>query len=149
MQAVISGTVYGLGDLTAQTYEGRSWREFDAARIIRSSLCGFIAHGPLSHFFYEKMDRFFIISKVRILLGMQLLCSLEVAHLVGIKDAYSAFHISVQCCVQYFRGRGCMVCTSGEDCHRPNSVCSHLELALLLHARSGSHNTVLLSVLSC
>ena len=104
MQAVISGTVYGLGDLTAQTYEGRSWREFDAARIIRSSLCGFIAHGPLSHFFYEKMDRFFIISKVRILLGMQLLCSLEVAHLVGIKDAYSAFHISVQCCVQYFEG---------------------------------------------
>jgi len=64
MQAVISGTVYGLGDLTAQTYEGRSWKEFDASRIIRSTLCGFLAHGPLSHFFYEKMDRAFIVSPV-------------------------------------------------------------------------------------
>jgi hypothetical protein len=61
---VISGTVYGLGDLTAQTYEGRSWEEFDGSRIIRSSLCGFLAHGPLSHFFYEKLDRVFIVSKV-------------------------------------------------------------------------------------
>lgn len=61
-KAVISGTVYGLGDLTAQTYEGRSWKEFDASRIIRSTLCGFLAHGPLSHFFYEKMDRAFIVS---------------------------------------------------------------------------------------
>ena len=64
MQAVISGTVYGLGDFTAQTYEGRSWKDFDASRIIRSGLVGFLAHGPLSHFFYEKLDRFFIISKV-------------------------------------------------------------------------------------
>lgn len=62
-KAVISGTVYGLGDLTAQTYEGRSWEEFDGSRIIRSSLCGFLAHGPLSHFFYEKLDRVFIVSK--------------------------------------------------------------------------------------
>jgi protein Mpv17 len=62
-KACISGTVYGLGDLTAQTYEGRSWQEFDMARILRSSACGFIAHGPLSHLYYEKLDRFFIVSK--------------------------------------------------------------------------------------
>jgi protein Mpv17 len=61
-KAVISGVIYGLGDLTAQTYEGRSWKEFDASRIIRSGLCGFLAHGPLSHFFYEKLDRAFILS---------------------------------------------------------------------------------------
>ena len=49
------------------------------------------------------MDRFFIISKVRLLLSMQL-CSLKVAHLFDIMDAYPVFYISVQCCVQYFEG---------------------------------------------
>ena len=66
MQAIISGTVYGLGDVTAQTYEGRSWRDFDVVRMLRSAACGFALFGPLSHFFYEKLDRFFIISKVRL-----------------------------------------------------------------------------------
>ncbi len=64
-QACISGVVYGLGDLTAQTYEQRSLRDFDAARIARSALCGLLAHGPLSHLYYEKLDRFFILSPVR------------------------------------------------------------------------------------
>jgi len=57
--------VYGLGDFTAQTYEQRSLRDFDNARILRSALCGFLAHGPLSHLYYEKLDRFFILSPVR------------------------------------------------------------------------------------
>lgn len=64
MQAAISGAIYGLGDLTAQTYEGRSWRDFDPVRMLRSAVCGFAIFGPLSHFFYEKLDRYFIISKV-------------------------------------------------------------------------------------
>lgn len=63
-QAAISGTVYALGDYTAQAYEGRSWKDFDTSRILRSGLIGFLAHGPLSHIFYEKLDRFFIVSKV-------------------------------------------------------------------------------------
>ena len=64
-QAVISGVVYGLGDFTAQTYEQRSFGDFDFARTLRSALCGLLAHGPLSHLFYEKLDRFFILSPVR------------------------------------------------------------------------------------
>ncbi|KAK9835318.1 hypothetical protein WJX81_001525 [Elliptochloris bilobata] len=61
-KAVISGAVYGAGDFTAQTYEQRSLREFDFARTLRSALCGLLAHGPLSHLYYEKLDRFFILS---------------------------------------------------------------------------------------
>ncbi len=55
-QACISGVVYTLGDLTAQTYEGRSLEDFDRGRILRSGICGFIAHGPLSHLYYENLD---------------------------------------------------------------------------------------------
>ena len=57
--------VYGLGDFTAQTYEQRSFGDFDFARTLRSALCGLLAHGPLSHLYYEKLDRFFILSPVR------------------------------------------------------------------------------------
>lgn len=64
-QAVISGVVYGLGDFTAQTYEQRSFGDFDFPRTLRSALCGLLAHGPLSHLYYEKLDRFFILSPVR------------------------------------------------------------------------------------
>lgn len=64
-QAVISGVVYGLGDFTAQTYEQRSFSDFDFARTLRSALCGLLAHGPLSHLYYENLDRFFILSPVR------------------------------------------------------------------------------------
>ena len=60
-----SGVVYGLGDFTAQTYEQRSFGDFDFARTLRSALCGLLAHGPLSHLYYEKLDRFFILSPVR------------------------------------------------------------------------------------
>ena len=67
--------VYGLGDFTAQTYEQRSIGEFDFARTLRSALCGLLAHGPLSHLYYEKLDRFFILSPVRqaLLSGIALL----------------------------------------------------------------------------
>mgnify|MGYP002630497238 CR=1 FL=1 len=60
--AAVSGAVYGLGDLTAQAYEGRGLQDLDAARLLRSSAAGAIAHGPLSSIFYEKLDRFVILS---------------------------------------------------------------------------------------
>lgn len=58
-KACISGVVYTLGDCSAQVYEGRSLDAFDRARILRSGLCGFIAHGPLSHLYYQNLDYLF------------------------------------------------------------------------------------------
>ena len=55
-KAFISGLVYGLGDLTAQTYEGKSIGSLDRGRMIRSALTGLIAHGPCSHFWYIFAD---------------------------------------------------------------------------------------------
>ena len=55
-KAFISGLVYGLGDLTAQTYEGKSIGSLDRGRMIRSSLTGLIAHGPCSHVWYIVAD---------------------------------------------------------------------------------------------
>ena len=59
-----SGLVYSLGDFTAQSYEGRALDEYDGARIARSGACGFFGHGPLSHFYYNALDRFFIVTPV-------------------------------------------------------------------------------------
>jgi len=58
-QACISGIVYSLGDIIAQSYEGRDVAEWDRGRIIRSGLCGLLAHGPLSHLYYVGLDHFF------------------------------------------------------------------------------------------
>lgn len=55
-KACISGFVYFLGDLTAQTYEGRGLGDYDRLRMLRSATCGFIAHGPLSHAYYIWID---------------------------------------------------------------------------------------------
>ena len=55
-KAFISGLVYGLGDLTAQTYEGKSIGSLDRGRMIRSALTGLIAHGPCSHVWYIFAD---------------------------------------------------------------------------------------------
>jgi hypothetical protein len=60
LQAVISGIVYLLGDLMAQSYEGREVGEWDRGRALRSSLCGLLAHGPLSHLYYLGMDEAFM-----------------------------------------------------------------------------------------
>ena len=62
LSSAVSGTVYGLGDLTAQAYEGRGLRDLDAARLLRSAAAGAVAHGPLSAVFYERLDRFVILS---------------------------------------------------------------------------------------
>lgn len=58
-KACISGLVYSLGDLIAQFYEGRDLSEMDAPRILRSGLCGLLAHGPLSHLYYVALDHSF------------------------------------------------------------------------------------------
>lgn len=58
-KACISGIVYSLGDLIAQTYEGRDISEWDRLRVIRSGLCGLLAHGPLSHLYYVALDHAF------------------------------------------------------------------------------------------
>lgn len=52
----ISGVVYSLGDLVAQIYEGRDVGEWDRMRLARSGICGLLAHGPLSHFYYVGLD---------------------------------------------------------------------------------------------
>lgn len=59
-QACISGIVYTLGDCIAQVYEGRGIGGIDRARAARSGVCGFIAHGPLSHLYYEALDYWFV-----------------------------------------------------------------------------------------
>lgn len=58
-KACISGVVYSLGDLIAQNYEGRDLEELDASRIVRSGICGLVAHGPLSHLYYILLDNVF------------------------------------------------------------------------------------------
>lgn len=59
-KAVISGVVYSLGDIIAQSYEGRPLEDWDRARILRSGLCGLLAHGPLSHLYYVALDNAFM-----------------------------------------------------------------------------------------
>lgn len=58
-KACISGIVYSIGDLIAQNYEGRDISEWDRGRILRSGLCGLLAHGPLSHLYYLGLDTAF------------------------------------------------------------------------------------------
>ncbi|CAG9460815.1 unnamed protein product [Pedinophyceae sp. YPF-701] len=58
-KATISGIVYTIGDLTAQTYEGRGLDDLDRGRVLRSGLAGFIGHGPLSHCWYLFCDSAF------------------------------------------------------------------------------------------
>ena len=58
-KACISGVIYSLGDLVAQSYEGRDIADWDRSRVIRSGICGLIAHGPLSHLYYLALDHAF------------------------------------------------------------------------------------------
>lgn len=58
-KACISGIVYSFGDLIAQNYEGRDVSEWDRGRVLRSGLCGLLAHGPLSHLYYLGLDTAF------------------------------------------------------------------------------------------
>ena len=58
-KAATSGTVYGIGDILAQSTEGKEVGELDMGRVMRNLLAGFIAHGPLSHVWYIVSERFF------------------------------------------------------------------------------------------
>ncbi|KAG5177505.1 hypothetical protein JKP88DRAFT_196506 [Tribonema minus] len=59
VKAVTSGTVYALGDWTAQTTNGTPLAELDRWRVARSAAAGFVGHGPLSHCWYEVCEALF------------------------------------------------------------------------------------------
>jgi protein Mpv17 len=59
-KAATSGTVYAIGDVIAQSTEGRDIAaSLDRGRVTRSLLAGLLAHGPLSHFWYLISEDFF------------------------------------------------------------------------------------------
>lgn len=58
-KAVTSATVYSIGDIIAQTTEGKNVNSFDRMRIMRSLIAGLIGHGPLSHVWYDWSEEFF------------------------------------------------------------------------------------------
>jgi protein Mpv17 len=58
-KAVTSATVYTIGDLISQRTEGASMGEIDRVRTMRSMLAGLIAHGPMSHYWYEINENLF------------------------------------------------------------------------------------------
>ena len=58
-KALTSATVYTIGDIIAQTTQGKSIGEFDRPRIFRSLLAGLIGHGPLSHLWYDLSENIF------------------------------------------------------------------------------------------
>lgn len=58
-KAVTSATVYTIGDVLSQRTEGRDVGEIDRWRVTRSMLAGLIAHGPLSHVWYNLSENLF------------------------------------------------------------------------------------------
>ena len=58
-KAVTSATVYAIGDLIAQRTEGKNMGEIDRMRTLRSLTAGLIAHGPMSHYWYEISEGLF------------------------------------------------------------------------------------------
>ena len=58
-KAATSGTVYAIGDVIAQSTEGRDVASLDRGRVTRSLLAGLLAHGPLSHYWYLISEDFF------------------------------------------------------------------------------------------
>ena len=57
-KACTSGVAYGLGDFLSQVYQGRSLETIDLPRSFRSGAAGFIAHGPLCHFWLLFMETY-------------------------------------------------------------------------------------------
>jgi len=58
-KALTSGFVYTVGDVLAQSTEGKNLESFDRLRLLRSTACGFCLHGPLSHVWYQIAERIF------------------------------------------------------------------------------------------
>lgn len=59
VKACTSGTVYALGDWTAQTFEGTALSDIKRGRVVRSALAGLLLHGPLSHVWYGLCEGIF------------------------------------------------------------------------------------------
>ena len=57
-KACTSGVAYGLGDFISQLYQGKKLEELDLPRTFRSGAAGFIAHGPLCHFWLLFMETY-------------------------------------------------------------------------------------------
>jgi len=58
-KGVTSATVYTIGDILSQRTEGKDIGELDRMRVVRSMLAGLIAHGPLSHVWYNWSEDLF------------------------------------------------------------------------------------------
>jgi len=57
-KACTSGVAYALGDFLSQIYQGRSLATIDLPRSARSGAAGFIAHGPLCHYWLLTMETY-------------------------------------------------------------------------------------------
>lgn len=57
-KACTSGVAYALGDFLSQVYQGRSVETVDLPRSARSGAAGFIAHGPLCHYWLLFMETY-------------------------------------------------------------------------------------------
>lgn len=57
-KACTSGVAYALGDFLSQVYQGRTIETIDLPRSARSGAAGFIAHGPLCHYWLLFMETY-------------------------------------------------------------------------------------------
>jgi Mpv17 / PMP22 family len=57
-KACTSGVAYALGDFLSQIYQGRTLENVDLPRSARSGAAGFVAHGPLCHFWLLFMETY-------------------------------------------------------------------------------------------
>ena len=58
-KAMTSASVYAIGDVVAQSTEGRTMKDLDRMRTLRSLTAGLIGHGPLSHVWYNFSEGLF------------------------------------------------------------------------------------------
>lgn len=56
-KAATSGVCYSIGDFCAQGFAGKNLSTWDLARTARSGAAGFIAHGPMSHYWLNYLDK--------------------------------------------------------------------------------------------
>ena len=57
-KACTSGVAYGLGDFLSQLYQGKTVETADLTRTLRSGVAGFVAHGPLCHYWLQLMEQY-------------------------------------------------------------------------------------------
>ena len=59
MKALTSGSIFAIGDILSQVLNSKKIGSLDKMRTLRSSLAGFLIHGPLSHYWYIFEDQVF------------------------------------------------------------------------------------------